>query len=99
MSKGKRSPGLGSGFDMFARQPKAAETKSAAKQRGPTPRRTLNVPIELGERIADAADYHRRKVSTLVVELLTEGLDRMVEAEANRLEQPGFEYPRRPSKD
>jgi hypothetical protein len=83
---------------MFARQPQATESATPPRKKGPKPRRTLNVPIELGERIADAADYHQRKVSSLVVELLMEGLDRMAEAESERLGQPGFEYPRRPSK-
>ena len=97
MAKGKRTPGLGAGFDMFARPPRTPAAEKPVKK-GPVPRRTLNVPVELGERIADAAEYHDRKVSSLVIELLIQGLDELAAAEAEKLGQPGFEYPRRAKK-
>ena len=93
-------PGLG-GFNPFdvggGAGGSSSETgRGKRKPKGPTPRRTLHVPVELGELLANAAAYHGLKVRTLTESLIREGLERMEGEEAQRLGDEDFAYPQRP---
>lgn len=93
-------PGMG-GFNPFSvgsssGEPGSDAGKGKRRKKGPTPRRTLHVPVELGEVLANAAAYHGLKVRTLTEDLIREGLERMEREEAKRLENEDFAYPQRP---